>query len=1004
MKLSHRTLVVVTAGLLLLPALGLESARPAEDQEKEKAAPSPLATDAGAAMQLQAAADSIQEEDWKSALRLLQHLLDDKRNTLARLGGGAGKAERIVSVHTEAERLLASLPEAGRKAYQQTYGPRAADLLESARTVHDDQLFARVVARYLYTDAGPVALRELARQHYKKGRLLLATLGYSRLLEHVGPARWSNDDLYQAAVAFHHCGTSAHTEQMLKQLRARTEQNIIRLGKRKLTVEELRKEIERAAPSRQALHWPVYRGDSARRNRGAGDPPLLEAMWRRSMFYGKDFAERAAKERVQQAEKTLQSQKQPIISAFSPIALTARNHRGEEKSLLIYKNYFGVMTVDLSNGSLGWLSPSNGTLQRMFEAKGSKQTTMAQWLNYFKNQYPQILFENSTVGTFSTDGKFVYVVEDLAVPPPPPSNLNNGRFFPGGMRTPPSLDRDLEDAVSHNSLFALSLARSGALTWALGDAVSDEEKAKDPFRDHYFLGPPLPLAGRLYVLADKQQEIRLICLETIEKRGTGGRPYYTPRVVSTQTLGNTQDSIQDDPLRRTWAAHLAYGEGILVCPTNAGTVFGVSLLENSLVWAYPYRDKSDAGQPGAGVMPFRGRTPEGWQLGLDGMLHKIVATQSQWKLSAPVISDGKVVFAAPDSRSLHCINLRDGSPVWQRPKLDDDLYLGNVADGKVLIVGKKTVRALSLATGETLWTRETGIPSGQGIATGTLYYLPLQRGAHTKEPEILVLDIDKGRVIAHNKTRSRTPGNLVFVEGKLISQSPWEVVVYPSLKGKLKEANEGVEKHPGDPARLIDRAVLRLSIAEQQGAVEDLRAALSKKLDKETRHRARALLFEALSEWLSSNLPAAEAALKEYKELTEVDLEGLTGKDLSERRAEQRRRQQRYYLLVARLRESQGRLTETLQAYFDLKGFLSSEEMLPLPDDPAVKVRLDVWIRGRIAEVLKKATPEQRKQMEAELERRLKEIQGRDDEQGQAVLRGAIQSSNRRRRVSQRQG
>ena len=133
MKLSHRTLVVLAAALLILPVLGLDSARPAEDKEKKAAVPWRLATDASAAMQLQAAADYIRDEDWKSALRLLQHLLDGKPDTLARLGGREGKAERIVSVHAEAERLLASMPETGRKAYRQTYGPRAADLLEAAR-------------------------------------------------------------------------------------------------------------------------------------------------------------------------------------------------------------------------------------------------------------------------------------------------------------------------------------------------------------------------------------------------------------------------------------------------------------------------------------------------------------------------------------------------------------------------------------------------------------------------------------------------------------------------------------------------------------------------------------------------------------------------------------------------------------------------------------------------------------------------------------------------------
>ena len=121
--------------------------------------------------------------------------------------------------------------------------------------------------------------------------------------------------------------------------------------------------------------------------------------------------------------------------------------------------------------------------------------------------------------------------------------------------------------------------------------------------------------------------------------------------------------------------------------------------------------------------------------------------------------------------------------------------------------------------------------------------------------------------------------------------------------------------------------------------------------------------------------------MKEYKELTEVDLKGLTETKRFERQAEQRRRQRSYFLLAARLRESQGRLTEAMQMYLDLGGTASREEMLTLPDEPAVEIRVDVWIRGRIAELLKNATPEQRKQMEAELNRRLKEIRDRDHKQ-----------------------
>ena len=61
--------------------------------------------------------------------------------------------------------------------------------------------------------------------------------------------------------------------------------------------------------------------------------------------------------------------------------------------------------------------------------------------------------------------------------------------------------------------------------------------------------------------------------------------------------------------RRTQATHLAFGEGILVIPTNAGAVFGVDLLSNSLVWAYPYRERDvtpavpAGGSAGPGIEP-----------------------------------------------------------------------------------------------------------------------------------------------------------------------------------------------------------------------------------------------------------------------------------------------------------------------------------------------------------------------------------------------------------------
>ncbi|HEY7315005.1 MAG TPA: hypothetical protein VH643_37010 [Gemmataceae bacterium] len=249
----RRMAVVLLAGLLVLLVLGSDSALSAEEKTTAEAdGPLGLTIDPRAGLQLAAAADYVVEEDWKNAVRLLQHLLDDKSQSLARVAGRQGKADRYVSVHTEAERLLAEMPQAGREVYQRTVGPRAAELLEQARKERDAELLAAIVRRYLYTEIGPSALEELARRHYRAGRLHFAAYSYARLVEHLGLARWTSDDLYRATVAFQQRSTSTYADRALAQLLARSRQNVVRLGERALTVEQLRTEIERAIPSRLA--------------------------------------------------------------------------------------------------------------------------------------------------------------------------------------------------------------------------------------------------------------------------------------------------------------------------------------------------------------------------------------------------------------------------------------------------------------------------------------------------------------------------------------------------------------------------------------------------------------------------------------------------------------------------------------------------------------------------------------------------------------------------------
>jgi tetratricopeptide (TPR) repeat protein len=948
----------------------------------------------GRGKQIEAAIDYINDENWATAVERLQKLLEIDEDVFVRLKRKNAEGREVyvwVSAKQEADRLLGSLPPAGMDFYKATYGAKAAELLKKAKQNGDPGLLNEIMKKYAHTDAGAEAIKLLGDYKFDRGEYMPALLCYSKLIHRLGTDKAPVTLLAKAAWAAHLAPPSVSSEQsytvtaatvfsekeLWKLLRARTRE--VQFGEQVISVDDLQEYVAKRGRSRlepNAAEPLLYRATPSRSNQLMGGPAFMTREWGVSLLdEARDSSSvlSAARDHLRRAKDALKTQNQPIIPAFSPIALSVLDRKGERIPLLIYKNFFGVTAVDLRNGALCWTSPSDWSLQRMLGQGDTKKSAVAGWLNYYQEQHPQILFENSTVSTLSTDGQFVYVVEDFAVPPSPQPNFHNGMIIPGGLQNNLHLSPELENAVAHNRLYAYSLAQnSGKLTWSLGT------EEKDPLLDHYFLGPPLPLAGKLYLLADKQQEIRLICLDPSalakDNRNIAGA------IVSIQTLGMTQEKMQNDPLRRTWAAHLAYGEGILVCPTNAGAVFGVNLLENSLVWAYPYRDKNDV----------RELSPQ------EGMRRRMIRggiiieqpqtagnSHNQWKVTAPIIADGKVVFTAPDAHSIHCINLRDGSPIWHFPKHEEDLYLGNIYNGKVLVVGKKSVRALSLSNGETLWTLETGTPSGQGIGSDNIYYLPLKdSGKGKEEPQIVGIDMDRGKIISRSKSRpsepdksdADVPGNLIFAEGKVVSVTPFgkgdhecegEIVAYPQLKVKLAEMDDLIAKNPNDANALTERGELRLDKGDLAGAIDDLSSALKSNPSKETRNKARTKLYDTLTAYIADHFNEAEKYLKDYEELCSLDLDAAEGKERAKLEAEQRRRRATYLWLVGKGREEQGRLVEAFEKYQQFAQEAGKQsELVPAVDDQQVKAAPDVWSRGRILAMMNNATPENRRPLE----------------------------------------
>jgi outer membrane protein assembly factor BamB len=959
-----------------------------------------LPTDPKLKNKLNAVKDYIQSEDWKTVADNVQVLLNLDKDVFVQIPvkqADGKEVETLVGIRIAANRLLAGLPRdkpgVGLDVYNSFHGPTARKLLAEAITDGDRQKFADIAQRFLWTEAGGAAAERLATILLDRGDFMAAAQAFDRLIQRDGIEKLEPLTLYKAAIAFHKGNSKedkANLEKVWKQLLTKSPDGLS-IGGQTVALEDARKYLDRIRSGvNTSIHdWPMVGGNPSRSGQGVGDVPFMLPVWNETLFDLKSTGQAKAwiSTDPNSAVKKLESRGEAIIPAFAPVTATVTAADGRQRTLLIYRDYENIVARDLRTGKHEWHCPSSWSLELMLK-NGQAADTLKNWVTQFKDgtaPRPGVLLENSTVGTMSSDGIRAYAVDDLQVPPFFFQQVNQW----GGM--PPNAGANfnaaVNPAVQANALQAFSIA-NGKLLWKIDGRAregGDEDQAaglKHDFRDSHFLGAPLCLGGKLYFLNEKNQEIRLLCLDT------GKLPSSNPSardldeaILWEQPLGTAKEKLLADFGRRIHAAHIAYGEGILVCPTNAGVVLGVELLTHNLVWAHPYSDTPVTPQPNPND-PWGGmRRFPGGQVPNPGANAAIAV---DWKAAPPVIADGRVVFTAPDGPELRCLSLRNGDQVWGIKRSDGDVYFAGVYAGRVIVVGKKDVRALSLDDARELWRVPTGMPSGRGIASNNIYYLPLKKAVFTDKeegPGIFAIDIEHGKVVAQTRSKkdpktntADVPGNLTFFDGQVVSQSATEVVVYPQLKVQLDRMNELLAKNANDPEGLFKRGELRLDKGERAGAVEDLRAALANNPAPELKPKAEAKLFDAMTELLQHDFSSGEKYLEEYRELCNRAPES------PEKAKEVQRRKANFLCLVAKGREAQGRLGEALTSYLEFGSLpTAQDELLGSVDEPAVQARPDVWARGRIKAMMDHASLEQRRPLVDVIAGKWDEVRGSGD-------------------------
>lgn len=977
------------------------------------------------------AKEPITPKLWEDIIAVLQGLLDDPADKFVEIDGKGNK----VSVKKEVNRIIGTFNDDGRQFYQRITGPTADQKFKQALDENDMLLMAEVSTRYLHTKAGAEATLRIGTWHLDRGRYAQAANAFKMFALRNPKDELPAPLLYKAALAYKRQAASdpgfgKEAERYWGLFEKASNKGQVAIGSKTFTFDQLKAEYDKAvAAGKKTFHseWGLFRRDPSNNGTGQGGTPFLEAKFSYPYlnpiddlnYDTKKAGFEVLKDRLDKALRQMDTKGLAPIPGVFPIASAGK---------VVFRGYDGVYCIatredkglEAKPGDLLWkteVEQSTGLLQMAKEL--ASRAMFDQFLAQYTASGPHsILIENPLIGSLSHDGTNVYFVDDLAVPPHP------GQWQNAMMQGMPVSFGLFNDAAAFSRLKAVNL-ETGKLVWkvgertqsgppggmvggrfpgapvpidpATGQPVQPKEEVKPVVKettetllaDCFFLGPPLPLAGKLYVPIEKDGDLRLVCLDPnkLEKLTRDPQhPQEVPSLVWSQVLGQPNGRLPQDSFRRFQAIHLAYADGILVVPTNAGAVLGIDLFSHSLVWAANYKSNKTARSAPMMGEEFGGRVRGGFQpQGMGGGALAYETSRERWHAGCPIVVGSKVVFTAFDSDTVECVDLHDGRPVWKTPiaRQDGDQYVAGVFDDKVMIVGKGYVRFHALASGAQIRDAiPTGIPTGIGAATQGLYFLPIKAAKDkSNEPGIVAIDTKTMQVKGTSRSRKREmAGNLLFYENDVISVTPSAVSSYPQLDTRIKETQDRLAKNDRDPQGLLDLAMLQHDDGRLEPAIGSYRKALDNNPPEDVRAKAREKLFEAITELLQNDFNAGEKMLAEYEKLCEVEIP----KDATEAQKkllgeEELRRKSNFYCLVAKGKETQGKLLDAFDNYMKFGTLVGNKEMVSVIDEPNTNARPDVWARGRIQNMIKKATPAQRRPLENRVIEEWKKVKDTDD-------------------------
>ena len=849
---------------------------------------------------------------------------------------------RWVTVRDEANRILGGLPESFRETFRTRYGAEASRRFAAATTTGGESALVDVADRFFHTRAGRQAANRLASRHIDRGRLGLAAFWLGRLLEGNDPVAAVPAWRLKAAWVFHRVGQPERVKTLLADLEEAGRLRVPGIGQVRRD-EWLGMSRPAILPEPELVDWPVFYGSSSRRGRAVGGAPLLLRRWHRRLTH-----RHAVAEIVGELVEDLDDRGQSMIPAFVPLVV------GDKA---IFRTLRGIEVVDVDSGRVLWetrpevaveslmggrsssvtRTAVGGAVQMVQVARGGRGLVRFGAVNGAATNHPLtgLLFQHALHGVPSSDGEHVFLIEDRNLLRQASSSRFGG-FNPFGVG-------NAKQPRHWNTLAAYDLV-SGRPTWEAGGMKMDEPFDL-PLAGTRFLGAPAPEAGRLYVVGEQNNEIRLHVLEAAT-----GQPAWSQRIayVDAPALAS--------PSRRWASAHVAVADGVAVCPTTVGWLVGVECSSHRVLWAHRYARPQPEDPSRAGMV--------GMRMTVGGSPGSRMS--NSWAAAPPVICGDRVVFTPHAEPVLHCLDLYTGRLLWKKNK-DSFLYVAGGYGGRLVLVGADSVTAFDLADGKPDWvhrlTVTDGRPCGRGVGSQGQFHLPLSSG------QICSLDLEDGAVVSRTYLPETSEGaavlgNLVMSRGLVLALGPDGLTGYEqrdALVGRIKTA---LARDASNGWALLKKSELALLGREYTTALRQLDQIDPKTLGPELEPRFRDARRTALVGAVRAELADADGRVDAWID----QLDGLVDSPERKRTVGQ--------LKVERAVARQ-QWAIAVDGFRKLARDFPSHRVLTAEND-TTRVRLDRWVSGRLGDLWPKLPEGLRSELDKQLEMEAREVLGGD--------------------------